>query len=392
MGANTEKLEKLFMKGTVETRQPMAETEERTTMDLNVGPQHPSTHGVFRVILTLEGETILAADPVVGYLHRNHEKIYESMQYPMIVPMTDRFDYLSALTNEFCYVLTVEGALEIEVPERSQYLRIIFAELQRILSHQLYFGTFSIDIGAITPFLFAFRDRELAYDLLDRATGARLLYNYFRIGGVRNDVPDGWLDDLRGYLDYFEREAWPEYMNLVMRNEIFRVRMEDVGVLPPDVAVAYGASGPVLRGSGVVWDVRKNDPYSIYDRFAFDVPTGEKGDGRDRCLVRMQEMIESVRIIRQAIDQIPDGPVMGKVPRGVIKLPPGDYYQHIDSPRGQVACHIVSDGGPHPYRFKWRSPAFVHLQLLPYLVRGQKVADVIAILATLDPVFGEVDR
>lgn len=393
MAAETDKLDgKLFMAGAVEEREPFAEDEERRTMDLNLGPQHPSTHGVLRVVLTLEGETILDAEPVIGYLHRNHEKLYESMQYPMIVPMTDRLDYLSPLTNEFCYTMAVENALGIEVPERAQYLRIIFVELQRILSHQLFFGPFSIDIGATTPFLLAFRDREYALDLMDRATGARLLFNYFRIGGLRNDVGPEWLDDLRRFLDYFEKDAWPEYMNLLMRNEIFRVRTEGVGVLPPDVAVQYAASGAVLRASGVKWDLRKDEPYSIYDRFEFDVPVGEKGDARDRCYVRMYEMLESVKIIRQALDQIPDGPVLGKVPRGILKLPKGDYYQHIDAPRGETGCHIISDGGPHPYRLKWRSPAFVHLQLLPYLVRGAKLADLIALLATLDPVFGEVDR
>lgn len=382
----------LFMKGTVETREPIPEDVERETIDLNLGPQHPSTHGVFRVILTLKGETVVKADPVIGYLHRNHEKIYETMQYPMIVPMTDRLDYLSPLTNEFCYVLTVEKALGLEIPERAEYLRVIFSELQRILSHQLYFGTFGMDLGATTAFVYAFRDRERALDLMDRVTGARLLYNYFRIGGLRNDVPDGWLEDLSSYVDYMEKEAWPQYMNLLMRNEIFRVRMEDMGVLPPDVAVSYGASGPVLRASGVRWDLRKENPYSIYDRFEFDVPLGEKGDGRDRCLVRMYEILESIKIIRQAMRDIPDGPVLGKVPRGVLKLPKGDYYQQIDAPRGETGCHIISDGGPHPYRFKWRSPAYVHLQLVPYLVKGTKVADVIAIIATLDPVFGEVDR
>lgn len=382
----------LFMEGALETREPLPPDLQRETVDLNIGPQHPSTHGVLRVVVTLEGETVVDVRPVIGYLHRNHEKIYESMQYPMIIPMTDRLDYLSPLTNELCYVLAVEGALGIEVPERAQYLRVIFAELQRILSHQLYVGTFGADIGATTAFVYAFRDREYALDLLDRATGARLLYNYFRIGGVRNDVPAGWLEDLARYLDYLENRGWPQYMDLLMKNEIFRARMEGVGVLPPDVAVAYGASGPVLRASGVRWDLRKHDPYGIYDRFEFDIPLGEKGDGRDRCLVRMYEIRESIRIVRQALAQIPDGPVMGKVPRGVLKLPKGEYYQAVDAPRGEVACHIVSDGGPTPYRFKWRSPAFVHLQLLPYLTRGTKLQDLIVILATLDPVFGEVDR
>lgn len=381
-----------FLPGTVEERRPLSPEQERTTMELNLGPQHPSTHGVFRCILTLDGETIVDCEPVIGYLHRNHEKLYEGMQYPQIIPMTDRTDYLSAITCELPYVLCVEKALGIEVPERAQYLRVIFAEFQRMLSHQLYFGTFGMDIGAVTPFLLALRDREFAFDLMDRATGARLLYNYLRIGGVRNDVSAAWLQDLERYVDYIEREAWPEYMRLLMENEIFRIRTEGIGIISPEMAVAYGASGPVLRASGVRWDIRKDDPYCIYDRFEFDVPVGERGDARDRCLVRMYEIRESIRIIRQALRQIPDGPVLGKVPKGILRLPKGDYYQHVDSPRGEVGVYIVSDGGPTPYRVKWRSPAFVHLQLLPHIVRGEKVADFIALTATLDPVFGEVDR
>ncbi len=380
------------MEGAVEKREPIPENVERQTMELNLGPQHPSTHGVFRAILTLEGETVVDVEPVIGYLHRNHEKIYETMQYPQIIPMTDRTDYLAPLTSELAYVLCVEKALGIEVPERGRILRIIFNEFQRILSHQLYAATFGMDIGAFTPFLYVFRDREKALDLMDRATGARLLFNYFRIGGLRNDVNEAWLEDFRAWIDNFEREGWPEYVRLLFENEIFRVRTKDIAVLPPDVAMAYGASGPVLRASGVRWDLRKAHPYLGYEEFDFDVPVGEKGDCYDRCMVRVMEMKESVRIIRQALDRLPDGPVLGKVPRGVMKLPKGDYYQTVDAPRGETGCYIVSDGGATPYRVKWRSPAFVHLQLLPYLCRGTKVADFIAILATLDPVFGEVDR
>lgn len=384
--------DKLFMPGALEQRVPIPESLERTTMDLNFGPQHPSTHGVLRIIATLEGENVLGVEPVIGYLHRNHEKIYESMQYPMITPMTDRFDYLAPLTNELCYLLTVEKALGIEVPERGQYLRVIFAELQRLLSHQLYMATFAADVGAVTGFLLFFRERELLLDLMDRATGARLLYNYFRIGGVRNDLAHDWFEDLLRYLDRFEKESWPEFMDLLLGNEIFRVRTREVGVLAPHVAIAYGASGPVLRASGVKRDLRKDEPYSLYDRFEFNVPLGERGDVYDRCLVRMYEMIESIRIIRQAATRIPDGPVLGKAPRGILKLPKGDFYQTIDGPGGEVGCHIVSDGGPHPYRFKWRSPGFVHLSMLSHLVKGHRVADIFPIVGSLFPIFGEVDR
>ncbi|MBX6378781.1 MAG: NADH-quinone oxidoreductase subunit D, partial [Clostridia bacterium] len=292
-------------------------------MKINIGPQHPSTHGVFRAVVTLDGETIVDVDPVVGYLHRNHEKIYEGMEYPMITPMTDRTDYLSAITNEFLYCLTVEKALGVEVPERGQYIRVIFAELQRILSHQIYFGTFGLDLGAFTPFLYAFRDREMALELMDRATGARLLYGYFRLGGVRNDLPEAWFEDLSKYLDYLEREGLPELRDLLLNNEIFRARTVGVGVLPPDVALAHCASGPVLRASGVAYDLRKAQPYGIYDRFEFDVPVGANGDSFDRCWVRYEEMLQSIRIIRQALRDLPDGPVGGQLPRGKVKLPKG---------------------------------------------------------------------
>jgi len=373
----------------VETREL---EEDRVLLRLNLGPQHPSTHGVFRAIVTLEGETIVDLEPVVGYLHRNHEKIYEHLQYPMIVPFTDRLDYLSAINNELGYVLAVEGALGIEVPERARVLRVLFSEFQRILYYQLFFGTLAMDLGATTPFLLAFRDRERGYDLMERVTGARLLYNYLRIGGLRNDVPDGWLRDLEAYLDYFEREAWPQYMDLLLRNEIFLLRTKEVGVLPSDLALAYGASGPVLRGSGIPRDLRKDDPYSGYENFQFEIPVGERGDSYDRCVVRLYEMLESIRIIRQALSRLPDGPVMGQLPRGLLKLPPGEYYQRVEAPSGELAYYLVSDGGPAPYRAKIRSPSFVHLQLMPHLCRGHKLADVIVILSSIFPVFGEVDR
>lgn len=366
--------------------------EERTYIELNLGPQHPSTHGVYRGIVRLSGETIVDIESVIGYLHRNHEKIYERLLYPQIVPMTDRFDYLSALTNELVYVMTVEKALGIEVPERAEYLRVLFAEFQRIMSHEFYFGFFFNDIGALSPFFYVFKDREWAFELMDRVSGARLFYNYFRIGGLRNDIPDGWLEDLRKFLDHLEKESLPMFEELMLGNAIFHARTKGVGVLPADVAVAYGVSGPVLRASGVKWDVRKADPYSVYRLFDFDVPTGTKGDTYDRCIMRFRELKESIRICRQVMDKLPDGPVMGKVPRGVLKLPKGHYYQRVDSPRGEVGCYIVSDGSQYPYRFKWRSPAFVNLQVLPHLCKGAKLADLIAILASLDPVFGEVDK
>lgn len=365
--------------------------EERRLMKLNLGPQHPSTHGVLRVLLTLDGETVVDAEAVIGYLHRCHEKIYESLTYPMIVPFTDRTDYLASITDEQAVVEAVEKLMELEVPERAQYLRVLFAELQRLMSHTIFFGTFAMDLGAMSAFLYTFRERERFYELMDAATGSRLLYNYLRIGGVRNDVSDRWLEEIRDFLDFFEKEAWPEYMNLVIHNEIYKHRTKGVGVIPKEEAIALGASGPVLRGSGVEYDIRRNDPYSIYDRFQFEVPVGEKGDVYDRALVRMYEMRESIKICRQVLEQMPDGPVMGKIPRA-IRPKKGEVYHRVEAPRGEVGVHIVSDGGTNPYRLKWRAPSFVHLQLMPTMTSHNKVADVIACIGSIDVVLGEVDR
>lgn len=368
----------------------LAQDEDRRLMTLNMGPQHPSTHGVLRVILTLDGETVVDAEPVLGYLHRCHEKIYESLTYPQIVPFTDRTDYLGSICDEQLVCETVEKAMGLEVPERAQYLRVIFNEFQRIVSHDLWFGAYSLDLGAQTAFLYAFREREHALRLLDASTGARLLYNYLRIGGVRNDLSDGWFEDFEDFLDLFEQYAWPEYYNLVIRNAIFERRTRGVGVISKADAIAYGASGPVARASGMEYDVRKARPYSIYDRFDFEVPVGENGDCYDRAVVRMYEMLESVKIIRQALKEMPDGPVMGKVPRAI--RPKGEIYHTVEGPRGEYGCHLVSDGGVTPYRIKWRAADFVNLQMLPAMVRGNKVADVVACIGSIDLVMGSVDR
>lgn len=363
----------------------------RKLMTLNMGPQHPSTHGVLRILLTLDGETVVDAQPVIGYLHRNFEKICEDLTYPMVVPFTDRNDYMAAMTNELAYVLTVEKGLGVEVPERAQYIRVIMAELQRICSHLLFYGPYALDVGAITPFLYAFREREILYDIFEKTTGARLLYNYMRVGGVRNDVPDDFREKTLEFLDVLESKGWYEYDTVLLKNRIFEVRTKGIGVLAAADAVAMGASGPILRASGVSRDLRMESNDLIYDRFNFDVPLGEKGDCYDRVMVRMRELLESAKIVRQALDQMPDGPVMGKVPR-VIKLPAGELYNAIEGPRGEVGCYIVSDGGTKPYRLKWRAPSFVHLQLVPLICRGGLVADLVANVGSLDPIFGEVDR
>lgn len=364
---------------------------ERKRMLINFGPQHPSTHGVLRVLLTLEGETVIDAQPDIGYLHRNWEKIVEGWTYPMVIPFSDRNDYLAAIANEQAVAGAIEKLMEIEVPERGQYLRLLVFELQRITSHLIWFGTFAMDMGATTAFLHAFRERERCYSLFEEITGARLLYNYLRIGGLRNDVPDAWLRKLEQFLDDFENEAYPSYWDLVIHNEIFIRRTKGIGVITPEQAIAYGASGPVLRGSGIRWDLRRVEPFLPYDEFEFDIPVGENGDAYDRAIVRMKEMAESVKIIRQVLKRLPDGPVMAKLPRA-LRPPKGQVYHRVESPRGEVGVFLISDGKPNPYRIKWRSPCFTHLMLLPEMSRGHLIADLVTCIGSIDIVLGEVDR
>ena len=371
---------------------PAGDLQRERELLLNVGPQHPSTHGVLRVIAKLNGETIVTAQPDIGYLHRCFEKLAESKSYPMVMPYTDRTDYLGAITNEWVYALAVEKLLGVEVPERAEYIRVIAAEMQRVCSHLLWFGTFALDLGAVTPFLYAFRERETLYDLYEQLTGARLLYNYLRIGGVRNDMPGGFVEKLVDLLDFLEKKAFDEYRVLLTGNRIFEVRTLNVGELSSQDAIAWGASGPVLRGSGVKWDLRRDAPYSVYDRFDFEVPVGkDPGDVYDRYAMRMREMEESVKIIRQALQQLPTGEIMGKVPK-IIKPPKGEVYTRVEAPRGEVGCYLISDGTTNPYRLHWRSPCYTHLQLIPLLSPGFKVADLVAIIGSIDIVLGEVDR
>lgn len=363
----------------------------RTKMTVNMGPQHPSTHGVLRIQITFEGERVEEALPDIGYLHRNWEKIVESMTYAQFIPFSDRNDYLGCIHNESICVMAIEELLGIEVPERAQYIRVIMSELQRIKSHVLWYGAFALDLGAVSPFLFGFREREALYSIFERLTGGRLFPAYLRIGGLRNDLYDGFEDDVLRFLDVLEKTAWPEYMNVLIKNPIFVARTRGVGVISAETALAYGASGPVLRGSGVSWDLRRDDPYLVYDRLEFDVPVGEQGDCYDRAVVRMQEMLESARMVRQALRQLPGGPVMAKVPR-VIKIElQKDIYRRAESPRGEIGLYLVG-GGMKPYRAKWRSPCFVHLQLLPEMCRAGGMADVVANIGSLDVVMGEVDR
>jgi NADH-quinone oxidoreductase subunit D len=363
---------------------------------LQMGPQHPSTHGVLRLELVLDGELVKHVRPHIGYLHRCFEKHAEAMTYPQVIPYADRMDYLAAMSMELGYVLAVEKLMGLtDLPERLQYIRVIMAELQRIASHLLAIGTFGLDVGAITPFLWCFRDREKVLDLFEWASGARLLYNYLWIGGVMQDLPAGFGSKVVEFLDYFEPRV-QELNDLLSFNKIFIERTAHIGVLPPEVAISYGIGGPNLRGSGVKWDLRKEEPYGIYERFDFDIPvgTGEFGSlgaAWDRYMVRVREMLESIKILRQAIEQLPGGDPNEAIPRR-IRPPEGDAYMRTESPRGEIGFYIVSDGSEHPYRCKGRSPCFTAVSAVNDIGSGTLVADLVAIVGSLDIVLGEIDR
>ena len=368
---------------------------ETGEMVLNMGPQHPSTHGVLRLKIHTDGEIVSKIEPVIGYLHRCFEKHCEYLSYEQIVPFTDRCDYLASMHMDHAFSIAVEKLLDVELPERVEYIRVIIAELQRIASHLVALGTFGLDVGAITPFTWAIRDRERVLDLFEALCGARLLYNYIWPGGVSHDLPPKFVERTLDFLDYFDPQI-DEFNNLLSTNKIFIERTADVGVLPADVAVSFGVTGPNLRGSGVKWDVRKDEPYSIYDRFDFDVPTGTGefgtvGDCFDRYWVRMLEVKESVKILRQALKDIPSGDVHQAIPKK-IRPPKGSIYRRTESPRGDLGYYIVSDGTPVASRVKMRSPAFTALSVLDEISRGWMISDVIAILGSLDIVLGEIDR
>lgn len=360
---------------------------------VNMGPSHPSTHGVLRVILRVDGETIVDAKPDVGFLHRCIEKLAEGWTWQQVAPLTDRTDYLSSMTSELAYVVAVERLAGIEVPERAQVIRVLVAELQRIASHLVWFGSFANDLGATTPFVYAIRERESILDLFEATCGARLTYSYMRIGGVRNDLPKGFVEKTRAFVKLMGARLH-EYDVLFMRNVIFHARSKGVGKLTAERAIALGASGPTLRASGVDFDIRRDEPYAAYGRFKVGVPLGKNGDVYDRAVCRFEEMKESLKIIEQALaalGELPPGEVLAKVPR-VLKPPAGDVYSRIESPRGEVGVYLVSSGGPGPYRMKWRAPSFVHLEALPVMCKGHMVADVVANIGSIDIVLGEVDR
>ena len=367
---------------------PIFDTDE---LVINMGPQHPSTHGVLRVVLRLDGERVVDADVVIGYIHRGIEKLSENRDWTQIILLTDRMDYVAAATNNLGYCETVEKLMEIEVPRRARYLRTVLAELQRIASHCLWLGTHAMDIGAMTVFLYAFRERELILDLFEDYCGARLTYNSMRIGGLPLDIPSGWDAKVREFCNLMEGKI-AEYEELLTNNRIWLERTRDIGVISAEDAIGLGLCGPPLRGSGVYRDVRKDEPYAAYDEFDFEVPLGTRGDTYDRYLIRLEEFRQSIRIIRQALDGLPEGPIMGKVPR-LIKPKAGETYHAIESPKGELGYFIVSDGrATNPYRFRVRPPSFCNLQGLRPLVIGHLVADVVALIGTIDIVLGEVDR
>jgi NADH-quinone oxidoreductase subunit D len=357
---------------------------------LNMGPQHPATHGVLRVKLKLDGERVLGSECVIGYLHRGVEKIAENRTYAQFAPYVDRMDYVAAVTNGMGYVETVEKLLGVEIPPRAQYTRMILAELQRLASHLVWLGTHALDMGAMTPVFYTFREREEILKIFEKYCGARLTTHAFRIGGLQYQLYDGFEHDCRTFCDYFLPKI-DEYERLLTKNRIWINRTRGVGILSAEDAVAYGVTGPVLRGSGVKWDIRKVQPYEAYDQVEFEVPTGTHGDTYDRYIVRIQEMRQSVRIIRQCVERLAPGPILGKVGK-VIKPPVGEVYHSIESPKGELGYFLVSDGSTNPYRVRVRPPLFVNLQALDIMIRGHLVADVVAVIGTLDIVLGEVDR
>ncbi len=369
---------------TTETR---TRTEELT---INMGPQHPSTHGVLRLVLTVDGERVVEVVPHIGYLHSSMEKIAEHLTYQQYLPYADRYDYLNAMGNELAYVMAVEKLLGIQPTPRCQYIRVMMAEMNRIASHLVYFGTLGNDVGAISVFLYCFREREALLDLFEAVSGQRMLYHYFRIGGLRNDLPDDFCDGLAQFLDYFPSRI-DEYDRLLTKNRIFRSRMEGVGYLSPEDALSFGVTGPCVRGSGVDYDIRRADAYYIYPQLEFDVPVFAEGDAMARHLVRQEEMRQSVRILQQCVEKLPRGEVNVKVPRR-IKPDPGETYARVESPRGELGCYLISDGTEKPYRLHWRAPSFHNMQAYPVMCKDAWIADMVAILGSIDIVLADIDR
>ena len=376
------------------------ETEDMT---LNIGPQHPSTHGVLRLVAKIDGERAYDVKPVIGYMHRGYEKLAEVRTYPQITALINRIDWVSGYANEIPFIVAAEKLMELEVPERAQYIRLILTEMARISSHMVFMASYPLELGAATPLFFALRERERVLDLLESVTGGRFHPNFNRIGGVKpaagsgstmrkqiQDLPKGFLEETRVAMDNIDH-AVDQIEDLVAGNEIILARTKGIGVLPPEIAAAYGVSGPNLRASGVRFDLRKTEDYLPYDKFDFTVPVGRNGDCWDRWWVRMEEIRQSSQIIRQAIGGIPSGPLQAKVPK-VIKVPAGETYVRAENPKGEMGYYLVSDGGQGPYRLKIRSASFSNISILPWALEGTIIPDIIAIMGSLDFVLGDVDR
>lgn len=375
------------------TPKPSTDGGEDQFLEVSMGPQHPSTHGVFRMNVVLDGERVVKLKPVFGYLHRNHEKIAENESYLGSMPYTDRLDYLCSITNNWAYALAVEKLAGIQVPERAEYLRVITGELTRLQNHACLIGFLMQDMGASgTPLMYAFREREKILDLFESLTGARMMCNYMRFGGCRVDASAGWLQQTQKVVEAFPRFL-DEYERLLTENEILMARTQGVGVLPKELAVNAGITGPMLRASGINYDIRKVDKYGIYDRFAFKVPLGEHGDVYDRYMIRVLEMRESIRILQQAMREISPGPIQDpKTKIRGFRPKAGESYGRIESPKGELGFYLISDGSPNPYRYRVRPPSLINLTVLEEMCLGQNVADVVITLGSIDIVLGEVDR
>jgi NADH-quinone oxidoreductase subunit D len=366
---------------------------EDTLLELSLGPHHPSTHGVFRMDVVLDGERVVKLKPVFGYLHRNHEKIAESASYLGSMPYTDRLDYMCSLTNNWAYALAVEKLAGIQVPERAEYIRVITAELTRLQNHASTIGFLTQEMGASgTPLMYAFREREIILDLFESLTGSRMMCNYMRFGGCRVDLPAGWLEQTRKVVAEFPRFL-DEFERLLSENEILLARTQGVGVVSKELAIQGGITGPILRAAGVNYDIRKVDKYGIYERFDFRVPIGEHGDVYDRYMIRMLEMRESLKILEQALRDISPGPIMDtKTKIRGFRPKAGEAYGRIESPKGELGFYLISDGSPNPYRYRVRPPSLINLTVLEDMCLGSSVADAIVIFGTIDIVLGEVDR
>jgi len=374
---------------------PIEEQIKSELLTVNMGPQHPATHGVLRVEIQTDSEVVVKATPHIGYLHRCMEKHCENLDYRGIIPFFDRLDYLAAMSMEWAYVLGPEKMMGLEIPIRAEYIRVIVTELQRVASHLMFFGTYAIDLGAFTPFLYAFQEREWILRFFEEISGARLLYNYIWIGGVWNDVSDDQLKGVAAFVEKMKEEV-KKYEALFSSNKIFIGRTKNVGVISPELCSDYALTGPVLRGSGVKWDLRRKRPYGLYEKLEFEVPIGgglmgTLGDCYDRYWVRMREIEESLKIISQCLEGIQEGPIMAKVPK-VIKLPEGEIFTRIECPRGELGVHLVSDNKKNPYRVKVRSSCFTNISVLSAIAPGMLIADLVATIGSIDIVLGEVDR